>query len=329
MQLARMMVRLLSADLLRIRRFWLTWALLAVVIFIPFLQIKGKFNQLSDLENLIAQAIDKPALDENESMLLEANRLMAEHLRQDLMYPTIIGTFVQTSTGVGWFLVILFTAVVGGEDFARGTLPNFLSRGIGRVEYATARCLSLWIVVGMGIFILAVLAATVGPFTHDQITTDPISLKGIGNTLLIIIRTWLTFLPFIIATLFWAVLARNPGPAMAVGIGLHTFEYLNGLVIPFVAVVFGNLSGSEIPWFYKIQVRIFSLSLGYNADIFQNWGAPFTRDPLFVAKTLGLNDASLLPSTPLRSGIILIIFVALFLSWTVGILQRRDVSYGS
>jgi ABC-type transport system involved in multi-copper enzyme maturation permease subunit len=324
-----MMVRLLRADLLRMRRYWLTWALLTVLILIPFLQIKGKFNQLSDLESLIAQAIDKPDFEEHESMLLEANRLMAEQLRQDLMYPAIIGTFVRTSTGVGWYLVILFTAVMGGEDFTRRTLQNFLSRGIGRVKYTTARCLSLWIAGGMGIFILVVLAAIIGLFTHDQVTTDPISLKRVGNTVLMVIRTWLTFLPFIIATLFWAVLARNPGPAMAVGIGLHTLEFLNGFVIPFIAVVFGNLSGSEIPWFYQIQVRIFSISLGYNADVFLNWGAPFSKDPLFVAKTLGLSDASLLPSTPLRSGIILIIFVALFPVWIIGILQRRDVSYGS
>jgi hypothetical protein len=114
-----------------------------------------------------------------------------------------------------------------------------------------------------------------------------------------------------------------------VGIGLHTFELLNGFVIPFVAVVAGNVSGSELPWFYKLQVKLFSVTLGYNADVFLNWGAPFSKDPVFVAKTLGLNDASLLPSTPLRSGIILLIFAVLFLLWMIWILQRRDLTYES
>jgi ABC-type transport system involved in multi-copper enzyme maturation permease subunit len=323
------MHRLLSADFLRMRRYWLTWTLLVLLILILSLQINSKLSQLEDLKNQIQLAIDDPKNEEPGSIPLEANQFMFDHLQQDLIYPTFIGTVAQTSTEAGWFLIILFTAVLGGEDFSRRTLSNILSRGIGRAQYLVGRCLSLWFVAGIGILILVILASAAGPFIHRLVTSDPISLQGFGDTLLFIIRTWLTYLPFIIATLFWAILACNPGPAMGVGIGLHTFELLNGFAIPFVAVVFGNLSGSEIPWFYKVQIKLFSITLGYNADVFLNWGAPFPRDPMFVAKTLGLSDASLLPSTPPRSGIILLIYVVIFLFWMMRILYRRDVSYGS
>jgi ABC-type transport system involved in multi-copper enzyme maturation permease subunit len=322
-------LRLLSADCLRIRRYWLTWTLLVVLILILSLQINSKLSQLEDLKNQIQYAIDHPNSEELGSIPLEANQFMFDHLQQDLIYPTFIGTVARTSTEAGWFLIILFTAVMGGEDFSRRTLSNMLSRGIGRAQYLFGRCLSLWLVAGVSVLSLVVIASAVGPFIHRHVTSDPISLRGFGDTLMMIFRTWVTYLPFIIATLFWAVLARNPGPAMGVGIGLHTFELLNGFVIPFVAVIFGNISGSEVPWFYKVQIRLFSFTLGYNADVFLNWGAPFSRDPLFVAKTLGLSDTSLLPSTPLRSGIMFLVYAVIFLGWMMWILHRRDVSYGS
>jgi ABC-type transport system involved in multi-copper enzyme maturation permease subunit len=320
-------LRLLSADFLRIRRYWLTWALLVVLILILSLQINSKLSQLEDLKNQIQLAIDDPNSEELGVIPLEANQFMFDHLQQDLIYPNFIGTVARTSTDAGWFLIILFTAVMGGEDFSRRTLSNILTRGIERAQYLVGRCLSLWLVAGLGVLILVVLASAVGPFIHRHVTSDPITFRGFGDTLMVIVRTWVTYLPFIIATLFWAVLARNAGPAMGVGIGLHTFELLNGFAIPFIAVVFGNLSGSEVPWFYKVQIRLFSYTLGYNADVFLNWGAPFSRDPIFVASTLGLSDASLLPSTPTRSGIILVIYVILFLVWMMRILQHRDISY--
>jgi ABC-type transport system involved in multi-copper enzyme maturation permease subunit len=323
------MLRLVSADFLRIRNYWLTWALLVILIIVISLQMNGDLHQLSELKTQIELATRDPLNEDLGSIPLEANLLMYEHLQQNLIYPAFIGTVARVSTGAGWFFIILITAVLGGEDFNRHTLSNVLLRGIGRGQYLLGRCLSIWLIAGAGILIVVILASAAGPIVHTQVTSDPISLKSWGNTLLMIIRTWLTYLPFIVATLFWAVLARNAGPAMGVGIGLHTFELLNGFVIPFVAVIFGNLSGSEIPWIYKIQVELFSITLGYNADVFLNWGAPFSHDPLFVAKTLGLSEASLLPSTPPRSGIILLLYAATFLIWMMRILRRRDISYGS
>ncbi|OGO18077.1 MAG: hypothetical protein A2Z14_07565 [Chloroflexi bacterium RBG_16_48_8] len=284
---------------------------------------------MTDLETQIQLATSEPDSEELGLIPLEVNLLILEKLEQDLLYPTFIGTVARISTGAGWFLIILVIAVSGSEDFTRRILSNILSRGIGRVQYLVARSLSLWFAAGVGIFIIVMLAAATGPLLHKQVTGDPISLDGLGGALLQVIRTWLTYLPFIIVTLFWAVLARNAGPAMGVAIGLHTFELLNGFVIPFVAVVFGNVPGSEIPWIYRVQVRLLSVTLGYNADVFLNWDAPFSRDAIFVAKALGLSNASLLPSTPLKSAIILMIFTGLFMLWMMRILHRRDVSYGS
>ncbi|KPK88302.1 MAG: hypothetical protein AMJ88_19265 [Anaerolineae bacterium SM23_ 63] len=126
------------------------------------------------------------------------------------------------------------------------------------------------------------------------------------------------------------MLARNMGPALGIGISLHAWEYLNGLAIPFVAVVFANVdpSAGSMPLFYLVQIKLFSITLGYNADVFLHWGAPFMRDPIFVATTLGLRDASLLPTTPPYALVVLLIYTISFFGLTLWILHRRDVTYG-
>jgi ABC-type transport system involved in multi-copper enzyme maturation permease subunit len=324
------MRRLVSAEWLRMRRLWLTWVLLVLLLAVLALQINGMLNELEELkvevENGVSLSDDSP-LSPNQ---IEGNLFLIELRQKDLRYPTFIGTVARLSTGFGWFFVILFTVVFGGEDFNRRTLPVILARGVRRSDYLIARILALWLAMGMAVVILMVLAAVCGPYVHMQVTDDPISLKGLGDAFLWVLRSWLTCLPFLVAVLFWAVLARNMGPALGVGIGLHTLEYLYGLVIPFIAVVFANAdsSGKGVPLIYSLQIKLFSITLGYNADLFLYWGAPFMRDPVFVAQTLGLSDASLLPTTPTNALALLSGYTVLFFGWTLWLIHRRDVTYG-
>jgi ABC-type transport system involved in multi-copper enzyme maturation permease subunit len=184
--------------------------------------------------------------------------------------------------------------------------------------------------MGIVVVIIMVLAAALGPFIHQQVTADPISLEGLGDALLWVLRSWITCLPFIVAILFWAVLARTMGPALGVGIGLHTLEYIYGLVLPIFATIFANVdpTGEAAPWFYRIQMQLFSLSLGYNSDVFLNWGAPFCRDAIFIEGTLGLSRETLLPTTPERGLAFLLGYTIVFFGWTMWLLRRRDVRFG-
>ena len=159
-------------------------------------------------------------------------------------------------------------------------------------------------------------------------TTSPISftLEEIGTELLGAVRVWLACLPFIIATFFWVVLARQAGPAMGVGIGLHLFEYLNGLVLPIIALA--TASGAEVPLFYRMQVRLLSFSIGYNADVLLYWGSPF-GEVGFFSSAMELGGDTLLPTIPWRAVAILTGYTVLFLGWAMWILRRRDMTYGS
>jgi len=324
------MLRFISAEWLRMRRFWLTWVLLALLLVILTVQINSKLDELETLKVEVETGVSAYDGSPLSSHQIEGNLFLIQIWTSDLRYPAFIGTVARISTEIGWFFVILFTVVFGGEDFSRRTIPVILTRGVSRRNYLIGRTLVLWLAMGMAVVTIMALASACGPFIHQQVTDDPISLEGLGDALLWVLRSWLTYLPFIVAVLYWAVLARNMGPALGVGIGLHTLEYLYGLVLPFIATVFANVdpSGEAVPWFYHIQIKVFSLTLGYNSDLFLNWGAPFSRDAVFITSTLGLSGDTLLPTTPWRGLTFMVGYTVVFLVWTIWLFRRRDVRCG-
>jgi ABC-type transport system involved in multi-copper enzyme maturation permease subunit len=325
------MYKLLSMEWLKMRRYWLTWVLMALLIVILALQVNGKLHSLEDLQTEVATGLSVYDGEPLTSMQIEGNTLLIAITRNELRYPAFIGTVAKLSTATGWFIIIILVAVMGGEDFSRQTLRGILSRGVGRSKYLIARTLAIWLAVGVIVLSIAILSAVGGLFVHAQVSGDPISWTGMGEAFLWVLRAWLTYLPFIVVILFWAVLGRNAGPAMGVGIGIHALELLYGLALPFLKMVITNAdrSGAQVPLFYRWQVNLYRVTLGYNADIFLNWGSPHTRDAINVSKTIGLSSETLLSANPWSATVVLLGYMALFMGWTVWTLRRRDVTYGS
>lgn len=328
------MAKLLSAEFLRIRRYWLTWAIFALLLIILILQVNGKINELGKLAIEIETGLSTFDSKQLSPLQIDGNRHLIGQIEKDLRYPTNIGTIARLATGSGWFLIILFTAVVGGEDFTRKTLRSILSRGIGRARYLLIRCLALWLAAGFAVLVITLIATASGPYVHFRVTTDPISLEGLGDSLLIVLRSWLTYLPFIVVTLFWVIVARNAGPAMGLGIILHTFERLNGLAIPVMMLPFSILdpNTTEMPPIFnilKFLLKFLSVTLGYNTDFLLYWGPPFHLNPAFLTSLAGLEDEALLPSSPWRAVGFWAGYIILFLGWASWILRRRDVMYES
>jgi ABC-type transport system involved in multi-copper enzyme maturation permease subunit len=321
------MSKLLSAEWLRIRRYRLTRVLLVLWIVILVLQVNAKLKRLEELEAKLAEPQPAGELTLFEQMMLDRDQLEASRLREDLRYPAFIGYAARLSTGFGWFLVILFTAVIVGEDFSQRTLRSILSRGAGRKSFLLTRCLALWLATGIGVGLIAVLSVIGGLYTHARVTADLISLAGFGEALFFVLRSWLATLPFIVATLFWTVLARQAGPAMGLGIGLHAYEFLNGFVLPAMADALAR--GAQLPLIFRWQVKLWSITLGYSADVFLNWGSPFLKSILTVTTPASLDFAgeTILPTTPWRAVVILVGYTILFLGWAMWIIRRRDMTY--
>jgi ABC-type transport system involved in multi-copper enzyme maturation permease subunit len=315
--------RLITADWLKTRRYWLSWTLLGLMIVILVLQVNGKIDQLAELEAALASGAEiERSPFEPQAPAAEAGLLEVEWLRENLRYPAFIGYAARLATNSGWFFLILLTAVMGGEDFTRGTLRSLLTRGIGRGRYLMARCLTFWLVAGVGVLAVTLLAVTGGPYVHSQATDDPISLEGLGEALLVPVRFWLACLPYITATLFLVVLARQAGPAVGVGIGLRAMEILSGLVLPIMEILIS--SDADVPLIFRLETHLFSVTIGYSAEIFVNWGRAFTEAALTASK-IGLESD--MPASPWRAVAFLAGYTILFLGGAMWVLRRRDITY--
>ena len=323
--------RLVSADLLRVRRYWLTWTALVLLIVALALQLNGKLDEMVELEAKVEAGVQT---DNGEPptpfdyLELESNRIQLTRLRSDLRYPAFLGYVSRLSTGMGWFLIVLLTAVIVGEDFTRQTLRGVLARGVSRSQFLVARCLALWVAAGVATATVTLLAAAVGPFIHAQVTDTPISLSGLGAVLLTVLRAWLTYLPFIAATAFWTVLGRNAGPALGVGLGLRFVEILAAALVPVLGAMY-IAGGAEIPGLIRWAGNLLSVTLGYNADVVLHWGPPAAIVNGIMSALVGTGEDILLPTDPWRALAFLAGFAVLSLALAIWTMHRRDVTYSA
>jgi ABC-type transport system involved in multi-copper enzyme maturation permease subunit len=319
---------LLFAEWLRLRRYWLPRSLLILLIVIVGLQLNGKRNELETLRTEVETGLSDLSGEPLRPEQIVGAQLRIELLEEMLHYPAVIGTAVELSTGAGWYFLILLTAVMGGEDFSRRTLSPILARGVGRGRYLLARTLAFWIAIGAALLLVMLLAAIGGLWIDAQLgapqeTATKPALELAARTLLVGLRTWIASLAFIAATLFWVVLARQAGPAMGVGLGLRTFELMGGLFVP----AFSLLANSEgILRIFPFILRIFTVTVGYNAEILMRWGEQVT---LIEGAEILLeqNNGFLLPTDPWRAGAILVIYLVVFTFLSHWILGRRDVGH--
>ncbi len=320
-----MMLSMISAEWLRIRRYWFTWVLLSFWILILGLQVRAKVNRLDELESRLAELPQVSEMTPLEQIQTQLDKQEVAEIHAGLRYPAFIGYALKLSLGAGWFLVILFSAVMVGEDFSRRTLRTILSHGVQRSSYLLVRCLALWFSVGLALLLIAIIAGVAGIFVHGAVSDDSITLVNLGQALIVLPRAWFSCLPFVTVTIFWAVLARHAGLALGVNIAIHALERLTALFVPAVLIPLSSIqnSGAEIPAplrLFEIQSRVLNISLGYNAEVFVRWGS------LFAAQ---IRDATLLPDSPWRAAGFLGFYTVLFLGWAIWILHRRDVTYAS
>jgi ABC-type transport system involved in multi-copper enzyme maturation permease subunit len=321
---------LLSTEWLRLRRYWLPRSLMILLVGIVGLQLKGRVNELETLrieaETGLSEFSGEPLRPEQ----IEGGQMRIKLLEDMLRYPAVIGTAVELSTGAGWYFLILLTAVMGGEDFSRRTLSPILALGVGRGSYLLARILAFWTTMGAALLLVMLLAAVAGPWFDAQVggpqgITTTSTLELAAQTALVGLRTWMASLPYIVVTLFWVVLGQQAGPAMGVGMGLRTFELLGSLFVP----VFSLLANGEgILRIFPLTIRVFTTTVGYNAEILMRWGEQVTLiEGAEIAAEM--NSAFLLPTDPWRAMAILAIYLVVFSSLSFWILSRRDVGHAS
>jgi len=234
-------MRLVAAELLKMRRRAMTYVLLitlvAVMAFVFLIVGTLVAATFSDVGDGFGERL--PAVPFNAVYALA-------------------GDFV---FGLGSLFVIIYTGGIVGGDYSWGVLRNAFSRGESRIKYALAKAAALAVVVTLGAVVAFVLgelmillvAATAhfdlgSPFSGPALTDG---LKAVGLGLLVLFERGA--IGFAVT-----VLMRSQVAGIVVGVVLYIAEpFISGLAT--VLSAFGRLTGAEAPSVHWSQFLPFSI----------------------------------------------------------------------
>ena len=202
------MFRLLRSEVYRLRRRFMPWVLLLLIVVagVGFYVVVYASLQ-AQVEAMRSGAIpSQPGAEEAMRETLEAMR------------PDRVQSFgVQIVSGLGSVMLIVFAASHVGTEFAWGTLRTLLAHGAGRTTFLGAKLLSTTLFAALFMFV-GIVAAILGSYVVQAIAagdTRGVDLGAVANSAG---RAYYTFLPYMALASLIALWARSAGAGIAAGL---------------------------------------------------------------------------------------------------------------
>ncbi len=227
------MIRLLSAELLKLRRRWATYIVLGVLI------------SLMALVYLLVGAVGGAGRGNGASVL----RFPAAY--------TFIDQFV---FGLGGLLAIAYAAAVGGADWTWGIVRVVVARGESRSGYILVKALALAIVLLIGVLIayLVGIALTFGAAALIGVKTgNPFAGSAFDALVRQIAYGYVVILERAAIGFGVAVLLKSQLAGIVSGIVLYIGEaILTGLLVVLTLRASDGLGTGETQWFQFLPFSI-------------------------------------------------------------------------
>jgi ABC-2 type transport system permease protein len=288
------MLRLLRSEIYRLRRRWMPWILLLLIV----LAGAGFYFLVYASAQAQLQAIESGAIPPQPG----AEESMAELLRQ--LRPDSVPRFgIQILSGLGSVMLIVFAASHVGTEFVWGTLRTLLAHGAGRATFLGAKLLSIALFAVLFMF-LGVVAAMAGSYLVTAIAAGDASgldLSAIANAAA---RAYYTFLPYMALAALIALWSRSAGAGIAAGLVVLFAEGL-------VAQLLVSLN--------RDYANVVNYGLSRNVTA-------VTRD---VAATGATQDPSAIAlPEPGQAAPVLAIYTVVFVALAFWRLRTRDITLG-
>ena len=203
--------------------------------------------------------------------------------------------------------LIILTAIAVGQELSGGTFRALVSRGVPRWRLLVSHFATLALVGGL------LLAGTEGLATLLGVRSG---LRGSE-----LFRAWLSLWPYVALVMLLAVIARNGGLALVIGVLQLALEHFHGMLMGPLALMPGAIPDAwRVLTHQGLSGALYQWSLSYNSA---NWTylGEWQRAP---AMTNALIYA--MPNPAIRSALILAAYTAGALGLSAYILYRRDVT---
>lgn len=261
------MLRLIGVEFFKLKRRWLPYILLLVLLAFMVITILGAyFSYQSWMDQSPdtypnTQIIDGPGISGEEpdvTIIVPGGGIPTEVIemwKESLVLPTSMEGVFRSIQGLGTFLVIILAASVVGTEYRWGTLRQMLAKGTSRPRYLGAKVLALAIAVMAGVIIAVIVGFIIGIITtilvEGGVNWDFLSINYIGNLFASMGRTLLIFGVYLTLAFFFTTLLRSSTSSIAIGLVLIFAE----------TIIIGMLSNST-GWLADITPYI----IGFNVQ---------------------------------------------------------------
>ena len=291
------MVRLVAAELFKVRKRWMPWILLGIMIAVMAVAQFGMYAAYRSMGDRV-----------QESPVPRAQRQEAiEGLETVLALPRATEGIFSIAQSMGAFLLVVLAASIVGAEYTWGTVRTNVMRGMGRSRYLLSKLMTVLLLT------LAGLAVTFAVGFVFAIGTTLLIDGGIDwgffdglfipRVLAMFGRTWFVLAVPISMTVMVAVLTRSSAVAIGVGIAYpivesivagilagitgwgetfqqYTIGYnitsvmaLNSMGETFTSagVNLGNAPGGDVPAFWRTASLLIGFGLAFLAVAFYSF----------------------------------------------------------
>ncbi len=279
------MLRLIGVEFFKLKRRWLPYILLIVLLASVGLAIMGAYFSYQSWEDhpdtqiingpditIIAPGPGGPGEEPDITIIAPGGGIpttMIEMWKEQLVLPTSMEGVFRSIQGLGTFLVIILAASVVGTEYRWGTLRQILAKGTSRPRYFGAKVLALAIAVMAGVMIAVIVGFIIGIITtmrvEGGVNWDFLSINYIGNLFASIGRALLILGVYLTLAFFVTTLLRSSTSGMAIA-----------LVFIIAGSAIAALLSNSIGWLADIA----PYTIGFNVQELMALNAPGMRESL-------------------------------------------------
>lgn len=320
------MGRLLRIELLKVRRRWMPWVLLGIMVAMLALFQFGMYGAHRSLETTPQAPLQQEEvptfIPERERERLgqelmerreQQHRTRLEGLKTLLVLPRATEGIFSMFQSVGGFLIVVLAASMVGGEYAWGTIRSTLIRGIGRSRYLLSKLLTVLLLTLAGLLVSFtfgfVFAIGTTLLMEHHIDWSFAGGLFMPRVLAMFGRTWFVLAVPISMAILVAVATRSSAAAIGVGIAYPILESI-------VANVLANIAG----WGTTFQ----QYTIGYNISsvmALNSMGEAYTP----AGVNLGNVPGKAIPAF-WRSGGLLAGYALAFLTLAFYSFRKRDLT---
>lgn len=216
----------------------------------------------------------------------------------DFTLPGSIPNALGLGVSIGLILLAILTASEFGAEYGWGTVRPNLIRALGRWQFVAAKLILLALLAAAALLLVIAVTLISSTIAHSLATAPAQagSTPTWGHAGIMLIKSWVGLIPYLVFVSFVTILARSSAGGMAIGIIYYLGEQI-------IVAIFSGLFG----WFSTVARYLFGQNI-----------AAWSQLSFF-----GQNQTSV---SSLHAFIVILIYTLVLGALAFYIFERRDVT---